>query len=302
MSGFGSFLIERGLIESEELQQALKLQLSELKPLGRLAVEEGCLSPQQVSKLRSIQHHDERLIGDLAVDRAWIQREELDKLLDLQQSRKRRLGEILVGMDLLSIEKMQEALDEFEAVARLRRQAAAALLDEMPRGQVLEKLIDYAGRHLERATGEPFTLAFLDFDPRCRRLFSSREYDAVFQELTGDGSVAFALLLDNDWKEFIVSGMMEFQRAAEGEMIEDAIKELVNLIVGNALSALGADAVGLHSTPPGICRPADLSFGSGGCVFLEFYGPRGIVMGLVLLGDRKAENPSRQEESLDGSG
>jgi len=39
--GFGAYLVEQGLVLRQELERALKRQLENLVPLGRLAVEEG---------------------------------------------------------------------------------------------------------------------------------------------------------------------------------------------------------------------------------------------------------------------
>jgi len=285
MSGFGTFLVENGLISRQDLRQALNEQLKGMKPLGRLAVEEGCLSESQVQELRETQKEDGRLLGDLALDRAWISRDELGRLIAMQQSRRRRLGEILLDLDMISEEEMRRALAEYEAISEVRRRAVRTLLEEMPRGRLIEKLIDYAGRHLERAVGQPFSLALFDVDPRCRGLLAVADSFAVVQKLTGSGGLAFAFILDREWMYYIASRMLEFAVPPDQEMIEDTVRELVNLIAGNALSALGPDAVGLHSEPPEILPVSELKCGDGGCVFLDFLGPRGVVVGLILLGE-----------------
>lgn len=285
MSGFGAFLLENRLIKQSELSEALERQLASLMPLGRLAVEEGSLSGEQVRVLRERQREEDRLLGDLALDRAWISREELERLIELQQSRRRRLGRILVDMRCLGEATMQGALAEYEAISDLKQHAIREVLDEMPRGWLIEKLIDFAGRHLERATGEAFTLALLDVDTRCRNLMGIEGSQAIVQTLTGTGGLSFALLLDQDWMEFIASKMLEFSGPPDEEMVEDTVCELVNLIAGNALSALGSEAAGLHSEPPEIRSISDLNPGKGGCVFLEYLGPRGAVLGLIMIGN-----------------
>ncbi len=285
MSGFGTFLVENAFIDENGLQEALREQLASLQPLGRLAVKEGSLSEEQVRVLRDCQREEDRLLGDLAVDRAWISREELERLMKLQQSRRRRLGEILVEMALLSQDVMQRALSEYEAISDLRQRAIGKVLDEMPRGRLIESLIDFAGRHLERATGEAYSLALLDVDPRCRRPAAVEGSSAVVQRLIGAGGVSFAFLLSREWMEFISSRMLEFSVPPDEDMVEDTVRELVNLIVGNALSALGPEAEGLHSEPPEIRPFQELDYGQGGCVLLEFLGPRGVVLGLVLFGE-----------------
>jgi len=280
MSGFGEFLLEGGLIDEEQYRRAIRTQLEMLKPLGRLAVEEGCLSEDQVRELRVEQQRRDRPLGDLALDRTWISHDDLKRLVSLQQDRRKRLGEILVAAGALSEMEMLRALDEFDAVSSIRRKMMERVLKDVPFGRFLRELVGFTGKHLERATGENFSLSVIDYEPRCLTLGGMKDKMAVCQEINRD--FLYALVLDQPWMEFISSKMYEFDTPPEGEMISDAIKELVNLIVGNSLAALGPDGEGFQPHPPGILRPGQLLTRGKGCLFLEFYGPRGVINACIF--------------------
>lgn len=281
--GFGAYLVEQGLVLRQQLERALKRQLENLVPLGRLAVEEGTLSPEQVAELRRIQMDDDRRLGEIALDLRWLTREDLRRLLDLQRARQPRLGEILVTMGALSREAMEGALTRYAEVAARRRQELEGLLDEIPRGELLAGLIDLTVRYLHRATGEVFTVAALYLEGGPGPMGWPDEAVLVAQRVTGDAGLLYGLLLDESWIRFIAGAMLEFQAAPTPELARDAVGELVNVIVGNTLSRMGSLAKGLQSLPPVVVRPGSIGAELARCARVEFVSPRGPIEAVAVL-------------------
>lgn len=281
--GFGAYLVERGLVTCEQLEEALRRQLEGMVPLGRLAVEQGALTPEQVTALREVQVDDDRRLGELAVGRRWLTRQDLNRLLDLQKAHQPRLGELLVAVGAVSNETMGEALVGYAEVASKRREEIDRLLDEIPRGELLAGLIDLTARHLLRTTGQPFNLAGLHLGAGPGPTGWPHDAVLVAQRVTGDNGLLYGLLLNEDWILFIASGMLEFQVEPTQELARDAVGELVNLIVGNTLAGMGARAAGLRSLPPVVAPPESAGAELAQCARVQFLGPRGLIEGIAVL-------------------
>jgi hypothetical protein len=113
----GSYLIEAGLIENEQLQEALIKQKSTPVPIGKILVSQGLINQQTIEYLMEKVIYSER--QSLAIENLSFSRREKfegnnQSNIPLQTlfSKSTKLGTCLVEAALISPEQLQAALDD----------------------------------------------------------------------------------------------------------------------------------------------------------------------------------------------
>ena len=111
---FGAYLLkEKGKIEEDELEDALKFQQENHIVLGVLAVRENLLNNKQLNTILDHQRVSGALFGDIAVELKFINEKGINRLLLLQNEKHNLLGEILVLYGVISKNDMEEELKRF---------------------------------------------------------------------------------------------------------------------------------------------------------------------------------------------
>jgi len=138
----GDLLIDQESIASEDLTQALKIQLDSMPSLGDVLKDQGKVQDKDLDKALEVQHHQRMKMGDLLVEQDLVTADEvqnaldiqgdskdkplghilieegkvegkhIDSVLKIQSRRKMRLGEILIEAGLITENDVQFALDE----------------------------------------------------------------------------------------------------------------------------------------------------------------------------------------------
>ncbi|MCP3670088.1 MAG: hypothetical protein GY814_06570 [Gammaproteobacteria bacterium] len=107
---FGQYLFEKGLINREQLLEALDEQRKSSPLLGDIAVEKGWIDAKQSKKINMEQRRQDKRFGEIAIELSLLDESEINKLLDEQKSRRKYFGEILVELGHLSALTLEEQL------------------------------------------------------------------------------------------------------------------------------------------------------------------------------------------------
>jgi hypothetical protein len=142
---FGQFLIDEGVLDEEDLSEALVLMHASNVTLGDLAVEKGLVTRHEAEEIARLQRCIDGRWGEIALTLGIgrITAEQLEELRWEQESQNLRLTDALVQLGYLSPTEVERLLLRFETehastvTARLptgwQRSAAADLLDVLPR-------------------------------------------------------------------------------------------------------------------------------------------------------------------------
>lgn len=142
---FGQYLIEQGVIDSSDLNEALALMVATNVTLGDLAVERGWVSRHDAEEINRLQRCIDGRWGEIALTLGvgCLTAEQIEELQWEQQAQNLRLTDALVQLGLLSTTDIETHLDRFEGAqlssvtARLPsawyHSAAHELLDVLPR-------------------------------------------------------------------------------------------------------------------------------------------------------------------------
>ncbi|MEJ2182128.1 MAG: hypothetical protein P8Y66_01225 [Nitrospirota bacterium] len=112
---FGQFLLDRGVIGSEQLQEAVRHQEAGNLRFGEVARSKGMLGARELESLLREQRRTDMMIGEIAVKLGILSPVEVGGVLSHQKSEHLSLGEALVRKGFLSRGRLREELLLFEA-------------------------------------------------------------------------------------------------------------------------------------------------------------------------------------------
>lgn len=169
---FGSYLLNNGLVTSNQLNTALELQSKVHVKLGVLAINAGYLTAEQVDDLHRIQATRDIRIGDLAVELGYMTPAQVSELLAAQKPGYLSLGQALVDSGVMTNGQFQIALESYKKSTRLTEnefadeKVAAARqvikdfyhLDGAPKADLYADYVSLLLKNIIRFIGDDFTL------------------------------------------------------------------------------------------------------------------------------------------------
>ena len=107
----GQFLLEKGLINKDQLLAALDAQRASNPLLGELAQACGWLTAAQSAQVNAMQRSQDRPFGEIARTLGLLTDAQVDALLAQQKAGRKLFGEILVQLGILDAEQVGRALE-----------------------------------------------------------------------------------------------------------------------------------------------------------------------------------------------
>lgn len=147
---FGTFLLNKGAVTKEQLQEAVMAQKQDRILLGQLAVNQGMMSDAQLKDVLQVQQLSGKKFGQLAREKGLLTEDQFQTILALQAGNHVLLGEALVRKGFLSAAELSRNLHEFEQGNRQSEKAFVEELARHPRGPMLKICLDLTRNYLER--------------------------------------------------------------------------------------------------------------------------------------------------------
>jgi len=245
---FGQFLIDQGEVDASDVREALLLMDRENPTLGELAISQGYMIQRQTAWVSAEQRNRDLAFGDLAVEMGLLSSAQLVSLVQRQSSQRLPIGQALVRLGLVQNDRLGTLLDAFKA-----DQAPYAVGDEMelPDGLANHRVARYVLDLLPR------------FLMRVARLRVKVGGVVAFEEVPEFGEVKVSVPLEGACgMEVALVSNLEFAEAlataASGlspqdldpEMIADGVGEFLNVLAGNAASAMAKEGQHVELGPP----------------------------------------------------
>lgn len=194
---FGQFLLEEGIVEAEQLYEALRYQRENNKILGELARDEGILTGEQVDEVLDWQLCEDRDFGQAALEMKLLSRSQLDDLLSLQREKRIYLGDALVALGILDRERMKSELKRY-ADWNDQLEDSGERIGEEAEGDLPLVLWSIFSRVLPRFTGG--TVLSGGFYPTIKMPESGRNFS---QQVKGDMEFELVIMLEDELNEVI---------------------------------------------------------------------------------------------------
>lgn len=183
---FGQYLIERHIINREQLLNATRYQYEKNLKFGEYARTYGWVDDKQLAQIQARQNQSGGRFGEIAVGLGFLSEAQVDEILQKQKEDYVYIGQALVQIEALSERQVQEYLAEFKREQQRFNQrlvelqlGAHEVVDEMEVVDLTKKLLWrhagieaklYVAEDSQLEAGDSFHAASFEFhghDHRC---------------------------------------------------------------------------------------------------------------------------------------
>ncbi len=244
---FGQFLIDQGEVDASHVREALDLMEDANPTLGEIAIAQGYMTQREAVKVSAAQRSEDLPFGDLAVKMGFLTSDQLVDVVQRQRSQRVPIGEALVRLGHIEGDRLGTLLDAYKTDQAPYDVAEPDLPDALANHRASKYFLELLPRFLMRVArmqaklGEidPFT-ATPDFAEVC-----------VSVHVRGVRGLEVALVADNAFAEALAMAASGLEPSdLDPEMIADGVGEFLNVLGGNAVSAVTKEGQRVELGPP----------------------------------------------------
>ncbi len=244
---FGQFLIDQGELDASHIREALGLMEAENISLGGWAIRQGFMQQVDVAKVNAEQRRNDSQFGDLAVSMELLTSDQLVDVLQRQREKRLPIGEALVRLGHLAADRLGVLLDAYKTDQAQYDVGEVELPDGLASRRVTRYVIDLLPRFMLRVAklqvkvGEvrPFTKA-----PE----YAQVRVSVPIKDTRG---LDVTLICDSAFAEALASAASGLTIAdLDPEMVADGVGEFLNVLAGNAASAVAKEGYPVELGPP----------------------------------------------------
>lgn len=270
---FGQYLLERGVIGREALLDALRHQQNTNIPLGLVALEKRMLTSQDFTKAQLEAFSTGRSFWEVALAHRMLTKPQIVELLGRQVQAWQLLGDVLVQRGHVRREIMDALTEEFQREQEAGHSQIEEVLASLPHPTVVRAFHDVTTELFLRMVNLPVKTAALSLRPAAQPLCDVPFLAA--QPVVGERKLSYALALPDALSLRVASQLLRNEQTAMTPVVQDAVCEFVNMIVGNGCIRLGQDGVKVTPQPPRVFRRGDALPAAGRSVLAEMTSPQG---------------------------
>ena len=135
---FGSFLVEKKVLNQKQLDAAIAYQKQHNILLGNLAVKKEYMTPEQVNEIIFLQKESDLKFGSLAVEKNYLTSTKLKELLKFQANNYLFLGEAIVKKGILNGKSINEYINEYTRQIKQKAMLFSQDLESAPSKELLK--------------------------------------------------------------------------------------------------------------------------------------------------------------------
>lgn len=275
---FGQYLLEKGAITKEQLLDAVAFQEEQNIKFGVYALKKGYISKEQLENVLKEQKNSDMKFGEIAIKFRYLSPEQVIEIATKQQNDHIYLGAALVMKGHIS----REVLDS-ELIAYQQEQAEYSPTRSFPvkieKEEDLLYLIDLIDRLLLRIADVKVKKG--DVIKKYKQ-FEKGEYGAY---VAFRGSLKATLLFSfANTIALKITEKLLGEASQKIEIIEDALREFINIISGNITAKLAQEGkVSEFSVPAMLVH--DIKIDEDQVVYaVPYHTVEGLLMLGILLG------------------
>jgi CheY-specific phosphatase CheX len=257
---FGHFLLERGVVDREQLLAATELQEKRNHPLGAIAVQKGFITADQAEHVNRQQRVAGRRFGDLCVDMNLLSHMQLDEISRTQREGRIRIGEALVELGHMDAATVETEIAAFELDQAPFKSVAVELPEDTPEPDFVQASIGLTEKLLLRVAhlrAKRGPVESIDGGESAATLLSVR---IAFSE---DVKAVYAISMPRNIAQGLATRLLGDEIAITEPIISDALSEFCNIVCGNICGKMGHSdrnvAIGVPS--PGLPPASDTASG-----------------------------------------
>jgi len=233
---FGQFLLENGIVKSDELLNAIKLQQEKNLKLGEIAISKGYLTSQQVEKVKHEQKTKDMLFGKIVLEKKLLNDEQLEEIITIQKNNHVYLGEVLVDLGYVDQESINKRLNQFKDEQRELDSLEIKFDYEHEYNPYLENFIDLSSKLLLRVAGIESKIGEI----KIREKSNETLYLTVQIQFMGDMNAKLMLSFSKDAVFTLAENFLE-QKISDEEIAMENAAEFFNVVCGNLSTKMQID-------------------------------------------------------------
>ena len=250
----GNYLISKGKITPEQLNDVLEEITRVRVKLGLIAVAEGMITQEQADKINRLQAVMDKRFGDIAVIKGYLTEKQVDELLRLQGNPYLAFAQALENLNLIKITELDDMMRQYQAENEFTNSSMEDLKsDDVDRVLPLFLPPD-AAEYLDMAGGGLRTMMrCVDNNVMLMKAYFDKQYladNGAMQLVEGEKPVTCAFAGNGQALLPTAScfGHEEFEKVDEDAL--DAVAELINCINGLYASDMSQQRIEMELCPP----------------------------------------------------
>lgn len=250
----GNYLVNKGIITAEQLNDLLLEQRKVRVKLGLIAVAEGFMTQEEADRVNRLQAVMDKRFGDIAVEKKYLTEGQVEELLKKQGNAYLTFAQALENQQLMTIEQLEQYLVDFKCENRFSNFVIEDLKsDDVDR--ILPHYIPLKCEHYLNIAGTALRILIrcIDAETYPEQAYLASEIEAengALQCMEGEHNITCAIAGKQDELLHTASvfGQENFNQVNEDAL--DAIGELLNCINGLHASALSQGGNNMELLPP----------------------------------------------------
>lgn len=244
---FGQFLVEKGAVTRSALLQAIDLQERTNLKFGEMVTEMGLMSTVEVAKVHQAQRREDLHFGDMAVKMGFLTEDLVQQVLTRQRNNHLYIGEALVKVGAITQDKLDKYLEDFKQDQRDYIAEKIEIPAGVPHKPIWEMAADLTYKMLTRVAG-------LSFRTGSCKVIDKVPGRPIIAEMGFSGSVSarYLLSVSENARKLVARAILD-EESVDNEPIEvldDSVKEFINIICGNIAAKAAQLGHNIDITPP----------------------------------------------------
>ena len=250
---FGQFLLEKGLLNSKQLLNAIELQKEANPPIGQLAIKEGFISDAAAVQINMEQQRTDSRFGDLAISMGFMTEEQVSMLFHVQKEIKKFFGEILVEQSYITEAILQQELAEHAELKQTSITEVDSKIKEHKYCQQITDTLDAIIKNFTRIPKIPLQIAQIE----TQKPTPPNASFIISQTMHVPEPLKVGWIMEKDLMEQVANNFLGIDVTDQEDVYVDAVSEFLNIILGNALVNNGENQTLLD---PPIIEPCNADF------------------------------------------
>jgi len=242
---FGQYLLEKGVINKDQLLLAIDLQKASHLTLGQIGVDKGYLTDAEAKLINIEQQRTDERFGSLAVAMGYLEGKQVSELFITQQNIRKFFGEVLVEQNILSKATLVEYLELHADLKRLSSLKLDSAVYAHKHGKLIADVISTTVRLFLRIAKINVQVA----DVSIVKIELGASQLAFSQSAMLPEPVKIGYMMEKNLIEAIANNFLDLDVSGNPAVSQDAVCEFLNIVMGNALSSHGKDSLTALSPP-----------------------------------------------------
>jgi len=244
---FGQFLIDQGEVDASHVREALDLMEDENPTLGEIAVGMEFMTARETVEVSAAQRNRDLPFGDMAVELGFLTSDQLVEVVQQQRTRRLPIGQALVRLGHIPSDRLGTLLDAYKTDQSEYEVGDMDLPDALANHRATKYVLDLLPKFLMRVARMQAKVGEIrDFDGEPD--FAEVK---VSVPVKGARGLEVALVSDFEFAEALAMAASGISpQDIDPEMVADGVGEFLNVLGGNAVSAVTKEGQRVELGPP----------------------------------------------------